>query len=111
VLVRSIRGELDYKVSLVPPPGAAAKPAVYDITLRRFHRGWLVDSWAPSYRGLYGPGKLSDASLPIVAPTNPHLRAVWAYAPIGFVALAVLLAPLVLAGRSLLERRRVARTL
>ncbi len=113
VLVESIRNELDYRVSLFPPKASGVEPAVYDLKLRRIGRAWLVDSWAPSIRGLFGPNAIPDGppnpNQPIIQSTNPHLSRQWAYAPIAFLVFALLLAPLVLGGRCLIDSRRARR--
>jgi hypothetical protein len=110
VLVGSLRNKLEYKVSLFPPKASKQPPALFDLTLRRIGGAWLVDSWAPSMRGLYGPNAIPDGpptgNEPVIKPTNPHLASRWAYAPIVVVALIVLLGPLALGGRMLKDSRR-----
>jgi hypothetical protein len=110
VLLESIRNELTYRVSLFPPKKSGVKPQLFDVTLRRLHNHWRVDSWVPSISGLYssnvgasGPVTPNQSALP---PASQRLSGRWAYGLIAFLVFALLIAPVGLGARALIEARR-----
>jgi hypothetical protein len=109
VLMESIRNELAYRVSLFPPKKSGVKPQLFDVTLKRLHNQWRVDSWVPSGSGLSSPNVAGGPVTPnqsALQPASQRLSGRWAYGLIAVLAFALLIAPLGLGCRALIEARR-----
>jgi hypothetical protein len=106
--------EIGLQVAVFPQPGAAVRPAVFNLALRSVGSGaerrWLVDSWSPRGGGGGARPSRSEGS-PLRADLAPppsastSLGAVWLLVPAALVVLALL----VPAALFLIERSRSRR--
>jgi hypothetical protein len=93
--------EIGLQVAVFPSPGAAVRPAVFNLSLRSVGTGaqrrWLVDSWSPRGGGGGGPrpnrsdGSPFQVDLAPQTSASTRLGAVWLLVPAGLVALALLI--------------------
>ncbi len=95
----SYANEIGLQVAVFPPPGAAVRPAVFNLSLRSVGAGakrrWLVDSWSPRGGGGSARPSRSDGSpfrvdLAPQRSASTSLGAVWLLVPAALVALALL---------------------
>ena len=91
--------EIGLQVAVFPRPGAATRPAVFNLSLRSVGAGakrrWLVDSWSPRSGGGGARPSRSDGSpfrvdLAPPASASTSLGAVWLLVPAALIALALL---------------------
>ena len=114
----SYANEIGLQVAVFPQPGAAVRPAVFNLSLRSVGSGakrrWLVDSWSP--RGGGGGGVRPSRSegspfrvdLAPPASASTSLGAIWLLVPAALVALA-LVVPAVLFAIERVRSRRAQR--
>ena len=95
----SYANEIGLQVAVFPRPGAAVRPAVFNLSLRSVGAGakrrWLVDSWSPRGGGASARPSRSDGSpfrvdLAPRSSASTSLGAVWLLVPAALVALALL---------------------
>ena len=95
----SYANEIGLQVAVFPRPGAAVRPAVFNLSLRSVGAGakrrWLVDSWSPRGGGGSARPSRSDGSpfrvdLAQRSSASTSLGAVWLLVPAALVALALL---------------------
>jgi hypothetical protein len=96
----SYANEIGLQVAVFPRPGAAVRPAVFNLSLRSVGAGtkrrWLVDSWAPRGGGGGGsrPSRAEGSPFRVdVAPppsASTRLGAIWLLVPAALIALALL---------------------
>ena len=91
----SLVNEVGLQVALFPRRHVRLRPTVFDLTLVRRHRGWLVSAFSPSPSAmpLSGGQELTSIGLPRLAPVDRGrgaASAAWLLAPLVVVGLLVL---------------------
>jgi hypothetical protein len=109
-LLYSYDNDVAFDLALVAKPGHDLVGKSFTIELKRYpHRGnrWLVAAWVPKGISTAGQSKALAATPPPPPPQAP-LSAKWLAVPASILAL-ILLTPLVVLLRSLLQSRRAAK--
>ena len=93
----SYANEIGLQVAVFPQPGAAVRPAVFNLSLRSAGAGakrrWLIDSWSPRGGGGSRPSRSEGSPFRVdLAPqsASTSLGVVWLLVPAALVALALL---------------------